>query len=86
MHEIDVYALSNDGSFPQKLWLLSTMQWCKHGVVLGRLDTFSTAISSRYFRRDYRPIRGQPSNFQPRRDDVADKLVNQLQGLVSALT
>jgi len=43
-----------------------------------------------YRRSDYN--RGQhggrnvPSNFPNRREEVADKLVNQLQGLVSALT
>jgi len=42
-----------------------------------------------YFRHnDYgrRGGRNAGPNFPKRRDDVADKLVNQLQGLVSALT
>lgn len=37
-------------------------------------------------RREYRPTQRGQQNFQSRREDVADKLVNQLQGLVSALT
>jgi len=36
--------------------------------------------------RGHRGGRNAGPNFPKRRDDVADKLVNQLQGLVSALT
>jgi len=38
------------------------------------------------YNRGQRGGRNAPQNFPNRRDDVADKLVNQLQGLVSALT
>jgi len=38
------------------------------------------------YNRGPRGGRNVPQNFPNRRDDVADKLVNQLQGLVSALT